>query len=506
MIGSSPSATLPPALGPYTPVRKLGAGAHGAVYLAHGPTGRVALKLSASRAARERALREVELGRDLAHPCLVPVLDSEPAGEWLALEYVEGIRADRWCRGRPLGEVVSMLAQLCEGVACLHDHGIVHGDLKPANVLVDERGQPRLIDLGVAVRTGEAVPGGFNGTLGYAAPELLRGEAPAPAGDLYAIGVLAYEVITGRRPIRSQDPAALAWLPLKTLPEPPSSVRPELPQALDDLLLRVLARDPVGRPPNATALAAELRASATGDPGKPVVGMHREREVLRRSVVEVADGGSVVVIVHGPDGSGRSTLIREALAAARREGLAVVPSTARGPGGLVPRPWKALVEELSARRSAIWLEAEHPSTEPTLARILSGRIGALALVRSSAPVPHLLALGARHLSPPPLSIEEITTLLGAFGADISAAADILRACCGRPGAIRGLLTRRALPEDLDTRQHELLAATSQGPVPVRKLAAMLGMGEHALLDLAEPLLDRGLLVERDDGRALERGR
>ncbi|MCB9764912.1 MAG: serine/threonine-protein kinase PknK [Alphaproteobacteria bacterium] len=485
-----------PTVGPYLCRELLGTGAGGQVWLADGPSGAVALKVAGSPHQRGLLRRESELLAWLDHPYLVRRVDADPEGAWLALEHVEGPTLTEWAKGRPLGQLVDLARQLSEAVAHLHDHDIVHGDLKPDNVLIDAWSCPHIIDLGCARVPGEPMPEGFHGTLGYAAPELLDGGEATFASDIYSLGALVYTLLTGRSPFGDRDPASLAWLPLSTLPEPPSSFHPRLPRLLDGLVLRMLARDPDARPDPASGLPDLFRRSLRSSPGTPVVGTRREREALRRMVVKVAEGEGQVVVVHGPEGSGRSALIREAVMAARREGFKIL-------------------EGLDNAREALQAIRDHDG--PTVvtaqgrgrtsrdlgARVLAERLPCLVLIESSGPMMTLGSLGARHLSPTPLTVEEVAWVLEAWGLDPSDAAELHAETGGRPGPVMTHVRSPAAGvTGISMNQRRLLEALAQGPASIERLAEQLGVSLHGVIDLAEPLLDRGLLVEQDEGALL----
>lgn len=488
-------------IGTYTLREQLGQGPAAEVWLADGLRGEVALKLAQTEQGRAMLRHEAHILDGLGHPGIVRLEARDPDGRWMAIEYVEGGPIDAWAHGRSPRELAAVLARVADGLAYMHAHGVVHGDLKPSNVLVDADGRPRLIDLGLAWVGQDDAPAGFRGTLGYASPELLQGESPSPRTDIYALGVLAYQLVTGRLPHEAPDPTAQAVLPLQTLPCPPSAWVPALPQQLGELILRMLARSTEVRPADAGLVAAALRTCGEGTPGPIVLGMHRERAALRRMVCQAADGLSVVAVLHGPAGSGRSTLIREATEAARREDMQLLRHQPTATGSEVV---EAIVSAAHRRPSVVLLDADAADGARMAARLYARKVPGLIMLRSERPVPALLSLGARHLSPAPLSVPEVAALLEHLGARDADAADLHSLSGGRPGALRAIVARRDLPADISDREREVLLATARGRVEVRTLAAELSMGEHDLLDLVDPLLERGLLGESDDGAYLER--
>src|SRR5262245_40906277 len=166
----------PAQLGPYKPQQLLAMGAHASVWLAIGRSGaggprQVALKVPRTEEGRRSLVREAALLGTTDHPHVVKLVDAAPDGAWLALDRVAGAGSDQWAPGRPIGDVLDAGVQLVAAVAYLHEHGILHSDLKPSNVLVTSAGHVCLVDLGIATTELEAVAG-FRGTLGYAAPEL----------------------------------------------------------------------------------------------------------------------------------------------------------------------------------------------------------------------------------------------------------------------------------------------------------------------------------------------
>lgn len=264
---------------------------------------------------------------EVDHPGVVGLLSVGEGGEWYAMDLVEGVALDRWARGRPLDARVAALADVADALDALHEACIVHGDIKPANVLCGESGRPVVVDLGLAAELRPDASTGFHGTLGYAAPEQLAGAGPDEPSDLYGLGVLAYEVLTGRHPFAAASAEALAWVPTCTLPPTPRLWTPALSLALTDLVLSLLARDPAHRPSTAAEVATALRSTppvgAQAAPRYP-----RQRRVLRALLVEASGQPRVVALV-GRDRAGLMDVARDLEAAARRE---VLPLVTSGPG------------------------------------------------------------------------------------------------------------------------------------------------------------------------------
>jgi serine/threonine-protein kinase len=259
-------------VGPFVLGERLGDGAMGVVHLATGPDGgEVALKLlrpelAGSIVYRERFLREARVAREVAHPGLVPILDAGEADGrfYLATAYRAGgsLAARLQREGRlPAGEAVALLRQVAAGLDALHERGIVHRDVKPENVLLDGDGNAALTDFGLAKGDAYTVltrPGEVMGTLDYIAPELIEGAAAAPAADVYALGCVAYECLTGAPPFAGKNVFEVAVAHLEEEPPAPA-LEPELAWAV----LTALAKDPQRRPPTATAYANLLRVGAS---------------------------------------------------------------------------------------------------------------------------------------------------------------------------------------------------------------------------------------------------
>ncbi|MEO0604022.1 MAG: hypothetical protein AAF211_21475, partial [Myxococcota bacterium] len=360
----------------------------------------------------------------------------------------------------------------------------------------------KLIDLGVASREGEAVDG-FRGTLGYAAPELLSGRVPAPATDLYGFGALLYTCLTGRTPFVAPDPAALTYLPLVSLPPPSSAFRPDVPGPINALLLLLLARDPARRPSDIARVRQTLSRGATAEPAPVILGMLEEREKLRRAVVGAADGEPRVVVLYGAPGSGRRTLISEAVDYARREGLPLL----KGSPNLRAEIGRSSVPPVIAGR------VSHRGTAQAAHELLTQSRPGLFLLHANRPVPQLVEAGAIQLTPSPLTRSDADQLVDFFGGDERETERWWREAMGSPAAllarIRAYRRARGLAPgsipDRSTDAQRIYEALREAPhhrSQVTELAQQLGMGEHLLLDHCEVLFAEQLVEAVDDGVAL----
>ncbi|HEX8255903.1 MAG TPA: serine/threonine-protein kinase, partial [Thermoanaerobaculia bacterium] len=263
--------------GRYRVVGLLGRGGMGEVYRADDLklSQPVALKflseaLSSNGAALARFHREVSLARQISHRHVCRVYDiGEHAGmHFLSMEFVRGEELASLLKriGRlPLDKAIETARQLCAGLAAIHAAGVLHRDLKPANVMIDEQGDVRITDFGVAALS-EGVSGreAMVGTPAYMAPEQLAGGELTTRSDLYALGLVLYEAFTGNRPFTSTSVADIVRDRLgDTAPTTPSSWVADLPPLVDRVVLRCLEKDPERRPANALQVAGALPG---GDP------------------------------------------------------------------------------------------------------------------------------------------------------------------------------------------------------------------------------------------------
>lgn len=223
--------------------------------------------------------REAAAIADVVHPNVVALLEAgrEGARPYLVAEYVEGAALDAVLTDAgalPPELAAYIAAETARGLAAAHDAGVLHRDLKPSNVLLGADGRVKLTDFGLATRLGAAEGDGgeVRGTPGYLAPEVVRGTAPGPTADLFALGALLAETLTGRPAFPVTDAASALDAALHHDPLPPLRADPRLPAALVDVVQRLLAKEPNARYPDAHAAADALAAhqrlgEARGDAG-----------------------------------------------------------------------------------------------------------------------------------------------------------------------------------------------------------------------------------------------
>jgi eukaryotic-like serine/threonine-protein kinase len=307
----------------------------------------VAVKLLSDRYAqqddaRARFRREALAAARLSNAAnVVTVFDvAEHRGRPLiVMEYLEGGTVhDRLRSGavsRP--DAIKWLDQAARALDRAHDDGVVHRDVKPANLLLDRDGNVHVSDFGIASVTGVdalTAPGTVLGTAGYLAPEQARGEPATPASDRYALAVVAFELLTGRRPFAGDTPTAEAFAHLNADVPRATAVDPTLPARVDDVFERALAKDPVSRPPTAHALVSDLRRALdgarsaavvvppAGAPGSPARRFHRSRRPRGALAAVIATGvlaaGFVVAVLvaYGDDAGSPAQTRRTAQRAA----------------------------------------------------------------------------------------------------------------------------------------------------------------------------------------------
>jgi serine/threonine protein kinase/Tol biopolymer transport system component len=275
-------------LGPYEVVAPIGAGGMGEVYRARDTRldRTVALKILPQHAttpeAKERFEREARAISSLNHPNICTLFDvgSEDGVAYLVMELVEGeTLASRLAKGAlPLDLALRLGATIAEGLAKAHRHGIIHRDLKPANVMLTKSGA-KLLDFGLARRAGESLTthdsptvvgapitsaGMIVGTLPYMPPEQLEGKPTDARSDIFALGAVLYEMITGQRAFNAESQASLITKIMSQQPAPIASLQPITPPALERLVSKCLEKDPDDRWQSAADVASELRWIAEG--------------------------------------------------------------------------------------------------------------------------------------------------------------------------------------------------------------------------------------------------
>jgi eukaryotic-like serine/threonine-protein kinase len=251
--------------GRYRVLHRLGAGGMADVYLAQDQQldREIALKLLHRRFAEdpgfvERFRREAQAAASLQHPNVVSVFDrgSVEGTYYIAMEYLEGRTLKRLIREEaPLetNRAIDLTVQMLKAARFAHRRGVIHRDLKPHNVIVDDNDHVKVTDFGIA-RAGASdmtETGSIMGTAQYLSPEQAQGHAVSAPSDLYSIGIVLYEMLTGRVPFDGESPVTIALKHVSEAPVPPSQINPDIPSALEQVVMWALNKDPADRPADA---------------------------------------------------------------------------------------------------------------------------------------------------------------------------------------------------------------------------------------------------------------
>jgi serine/threonine protein kinase len=289
-LSSSAVFTPPQAIGRFKPMRLLGRGSQSEVWLAYDPhlDRQVAIKTvsfaGADRITRtESLLKEARLASRLSHPHIIPLYDAgEHAGQpYLVFEYVEGRTLAQVLREEgplPAARAAEITLQVLDAIASAHAQGIVHRDLKPSNILLDAQGLARVMDFGIAspIAGAGAPEGGLLGTPAYMAPEYLAGGVWDVRSDLYAVGLILYEMLTGEPAIRAVDLNEILKQAAAGISRVPSAVKPGIDERLDDIVGKALAREPAARFADALQMRQALEAYLQPAPAAALAGGARQ--------------------------------------------------------------------------------------------------------------------------------------------------------------------------------------------------------------------------------------
>jgi eukaryotic-like serine/threonine-protein kinase len=388
------SSTVPRVLGGgrYRVERFLGEGGRKRVYVAHDTRLDRDVALSVVKTdglddvGRLRFERETKAMARLGdHPHIVAVYDTgdENGQPYIVSQYVAGGDLESLLRERgqeplPLDHVLRITDDMCQALEHAHNQAIVHRDLKPGNVWLTSDGGAKLGDFGLAVSlqdTRLSAEGIMVGTVAYMSPEQALGRPPERRADLYSLGVMMYEMVTGRVPFLGDDAVAVVTQHINTAPVAPSWHNPKVPKALESLILRLLAKAPEDRPESAAAVGRIVREIATAaapiaelamEPANPLdrlaagvfVGRVREVDALRSALDDVLAGSGRLVLLVGEPGIGKTRTAEELTTYARLRNAEVLTGRCyESEGAPAYWPWVQIIRAYLQEREADELAA-----------------------------------------------------------------------------------------------------------------------------------------------------
>jgi predicted ATPase len=315
---------------------------------------------------KARLLAEAQATARLNHPNIVSVYDAGEVGDltYLVMELVEG-QSLRQVQGLPLPQVLDIAIQVCGALEQAHAAGIIHRDLKPENILLTPSKIAKLMDFGLARRIDTpqlTEEGTIIGSFAYIAPEIISGGMASPQSDLYAFGLILYEMTTGRPAYSGQDLLTILSQHLHATVEPPSTHNPNISTSLEALILRLLEKQPTDRPASAADVRASLEVLRTGGSpealeaavgGAPLDRMVRGRLVAREDeLCEAIEfwkraqlGESRVLLISGEPGIGKTRLVRELATRIGLTGGLVLSGESDSQGGAPYSPIAQMVEQ-----------------------------------------------------------------------------------------------------------------------------------------------------------------
>ena len=271
------SNDMPDKIGKYVIINKIGKGSTGTVYLSHDPYYRrdVAIKVynieedsdaDRARVARKMFFNEAHMVGMLQHPNIMPIFDAgeEDGKYYVVTEHIQGARTlAAYCRPDNLlrvDDVVEIIYKCAKALHYSHSRGVIHRDIKPSNVMLTIDNDVRIIDFGIAIVSDSEVSRieGIAGSPSYMSPEQVQSEELTPRSDLYSLGAVMYELLTGYRPFRADNLSKLLHQIVYATPPPIHTYRSDLPEVLENVVAMTMQKDPEKRTPSGNSMAADL--------------------------------------------------------------------------------------------------------------------------------------------------------------------------------------------------------------------------------------------------------
>jgi Nif-specific regulatory protein len=275
----------------------------------------------------------------IEHASVIKVIDFGVLQEgypYFTMEFFAGRRITEFFGGQNWDALYGVILQIASGLHHIHHLGIIHLDLKPSNILVDDDGTAKIMDFGLAIEGRQVLDRKIRGTLQYMAPEVLRQDRVDSRADLYALGMTLYETVTGALPGYGRAPIEVIRMHLDEGIRPPSAINPHVPEALERIIVKLLEKDPRHRFPSAAALlqAVAEAAGKKAPPAEllvgrgelyaaPLIGRTKEVTKLASLTAEAREGRGNGVIVAGAEGMGKSRIVRDVTLRAQLDGARV---------------------------------------------------------------------------------------------------------------------------------------------------------------------------------------
>jgi len=260
-------------IGRYKIRHKLGKGGAGVVYLGKDPYIKrdVAIKISQTTTdrSRKRFLFEAQSAGRLNHPNIVSIYDVGDEGDfcYITMEYIEGSTLEKYCEKDsllPLKKIVEIILSVCNALDYAHKQGIIHRDIKPANIMNDRMGNAKIADFGIAQMTENTAENGIFGTPSYMSPEQIKDEVIGCQSDIFSLGCVFYELLVGKRAFSGDNNFSTMYNITNSEPESILKIRPDLPEIIDEISRKSLAKDLKDRYQTCTELAYDLKVTLRG--------------------------------------------------------------------------------------------------------------------------------------------------------------------------------------------------------------------------------------------------